>query len=224
MKYLTASFTFHAAHRIWKQGEHNQNLHGHTFRMKVTARTDVRPKRKKEIKYKSSDLKNLIQGWITENWDHALLLKGNDPIAKIRHPIAKIRHDARPGPKSCGLESGRPGSVWAELFPTQKAYIFGENPSAEILARYMILKVGPAALNWTPLELITVQVWETDSCSATVGHPEQKPKQKPNKFYAIFAKVFRWRPSTRNKKLEEEVLSIGASIRRMWTSVTCRNR
>jgi 6-pyruvoyltetrahydropterin/6-carboxytetrahydropterin synthase len=88
-------------------------------------------------------INRLFKEWIDDNWDHGFILWDEDERA-----IAAIN------------------SV-----PPARVYTIPYNPTAENIARYLLIEVGPqllAQLHGYELELSKVVLWESEKSSATV--------------------------------------------------------
>jgi 6-pyruvoyltetrahydropterin/6-carboxytetrahydropterin synthase len=84
-----------------------------------------------------SVLKNKVGGWIDQFWDHGFLVwKGDTEIVEF---LTKHRH---------------------------KSYLMPYNPTAENMAKYLLLNVGPKVLLGTGVQLTHVRIWETENCHA----------------------------------------------------------
>lgn len=83
-----------------------------------------------------SVIKELLCDWLEDNWDHKTLIWMEDP--------------------------------WAQeltiIDPTVVTVVF--NPTAEEMARYLVMVVGPYQLRHSQVNLIRVRVEETRKCSA----------------------------------------------------------
>lgn len=84
-----------------------------------------------------SVVKERLCMWLEDNWDHRFLVSHLDPIAP--HLIA--------------LDSG------VVLVPF--------NPTAELMAQYLVDVVGPARLNGFGVKLVSCTIEETRKCSVT---------------------------------------------------------
>jgi 6-pyruvoyltetrahydropterin/6-carboxytetrahydropterin synthase len=82
-------------------------------------------------------MKERLCQWLEDNWDHRFLLWGEDPWVSEFNRFDPV-----------GL------------------VIVGFNPTAELLADYLLRAVGPTQLAGTGVELISVIVEETRKCSA----------------------------------------------------------
>jgi 6-pyruvoyltetrahydropterin/6-carboxytetrahydropterin synthase len=84
-----------------------------------------------------SDVKTRLCNWLEENWDHKFLLWDQDS-------------------EFLGIK---------ELDPSVVLVPF--NPTAENLAEWLVMMVGPDRLKGTGIELFKVEFEETRKCSAT---------------------------------------------------------
>jgi 6-pyruvoyltetrahydropterin/6-carboxytetrahydropterin synthase len=84
-----------------------------------------------------SAIKDLLCKWLEDNWDHRFLVWDGDIMA----------------PALCYLD--------------ETVMVLPFNPTAENLARYLVLTVGPVALQGTGAALRSVTIEETRKCSAT---------------------------------------------------------
>jgi 6-pyruvoyltetrahydropterin/6-carboxytetrahydropterin synthase len=82
-------------------------------------------------------IKSVLCEWLEQNWDHRMLIWDQDPI----------------------LESLR------TIDPTVVSVPF--NPTAENIAAYVVLTVGPDLLAESGVRLVHVRVDETSKCSAS---------------------------------------------------------
>ena len=86
-------------------------------------------------------LKQRLGGWIDEFWDHAFIVWEQDD--ELRHALESVRG--------------------------QRIFLLPENPTAENMASYLLNVVGPLVLADTAVELVKVQLWETENCCAEVS-------------------------------------------------------
>jgi 6-pyruvoyltetrahydropterin/6-carboxytetrahydropterin synthase len=123
-------------HRVYGHENKCANLHGHNYRFFF----EVEPEDSLDNIGRVVDfsvIKSTLCEWLEENFDHKMLIWGNDPI----------------------LES------LLKIDPTVVAVPF--NPTAENIAKYLVDIVAPAVLNGTGCRLIKCRVEETRKCSAT---------------------------------------------------------
>lgn len=97
-----------------------------------------------------SVLKELLGGWIDENWDHQFLYYKKDPVIvpMLERMLYGTEKDAR--------------MVHEGYVPVPF------NPTAENMAEYLLNKVAPRLLNGTGVRVVRVVLHETENCEATV--------------------------------------------------------
>lgn len=83
-------------------------------------------------------IKDLLCLWIEEHWDHKMMLFDQDPLCESIQQLV-------------------PEDVVLVPF----------NPTAELIARYLVEEVAPRQLKGTGVSLISCRVEETAKCSAT---------------------------------------------------------
>lgn len=147
----TRRLTWCAGHRVQGHEGHCRRLHGHNYRVLLTARVKplasgiALPHRDqlddlgRVVDF--SVLKDKIGGWIEAHWDHSFIVDQSDGEALAA--LAKVEG--------------------------QTVYKLRWNPTAENLARYLLEIVGPRVLEGLDVELIHVKVYETDNCSASAS-------------------------------------------------------
>lgn len=86
-----------------------------------------------------SVIKSRLCEWLEKNWDHKTLIWDQDPIANQ-------------------LRSLFPDSIVLVAF----------NPTAELMARYLLQEVGPKQFQDAGVRLTAVRVHETRKCSSMV--------------------------------------------------------
>jgi 6-pyruvoyltetrahydropterin/6-carboxytetrahydropterin synthase len=123
-------------HRIYGHEGKCSNLHGHNYRIHFHCEAKNLDEIGRVIDF--GVIKLCLCGWIEDNWDHKLLLWGNDPLAM---PLAEL------SPESVSLTSF--------------------NPTAENMAKFLCEELGPLQLCGTNVRLTAVVVEETRKCSAS---------------------------------------------------------
>lgn len=83
-------------------------------------------------------IKSTLCQWLEEHWDHRMMLWSEDP-------------------QRAALEAVVPTDLVIVPF----------NPTAELMARYLVEVVGPELLSGTGVRLLSVRIEETRKCSAT---------------------------------------------------------
>ena len=99
-----------------------------------------------------SVLKQRLGTWVDAHWDHGFILHKEDKAAQLA--MAAMTE---------GMSTG-----W-----NQKVFFMDENPTAENIARFLLLHVGPKVLSDTAVELCHVRVWETENCYADCALAEE---------------------------------------------------
>lgn len=116
------------------------HLHGHNYVALFHARAEQSPSQLDKLGrvIDFSVLKDRIGGWIDLHWDHGFILFDRDPVST------------------------------SPVFNGMKTYALPLNPTAENLAFYLLYKVCPEALQGTGVEVVKVELWETENCKAEV--------------------------------------------------------
>ncbi|MBN8660777.1 MAG: 6-carboxy-5,6,7,8-tetrahydropterin synthase [bacterium ADurb.Bin425] len=143
---VTASrrLQFCAGHRVYGHESKCANLHGHNYVVFLYARSE------NELNGDGLDslgrvvdfgqLKSLFAPWIEDNWDHGFIVSRND------------------------LEAQQA----LNMIPGQKLFVMDSNPTAENMARYILLELAPRLLKGSGVRLTKVVLWETENCFAEV--------------------------------------------------------
>lgn len=139
-------------HRVVGHEGKCRHLHGHNYRVHFTCEADALDNVGRVIDF--SDMKSKLCMWLEENWDHRMLLWEQDPVAS-----ALIDDSIETGD---GTTLGN-GIV---LVPF--------NPTAENIAKHLVLVVGPQQLEGTGIALVHCEVEETRKCSAVYALRPQK--------------------------------------------------
>lgn len=77
---VSKTFTFCYGHRLLGDEGRCRHLHGHTGQVTFTLGSDKLDER--GMVFHFDRLKETIGGWISENLDHTMLLKRDDPVAE----------------------------------------------------------------------------------------------------------------------------------------------
>lgn len=109
---VTKEVRWEAAHRLLNYEGKCANIHGHSYRAIFTFESKSLNEKGMVIDFKI--LKEKIQGWLDENWDHALILCDPDPLLKAVS-VSGHRH-----------------------------YALNGNPTAENMAEFLFLLFEPA--------------------------------------------------------------------------------
>lgn len=134
----TRRICFDAGHRVYGHEGKCRNLHGHSYKVFLTAEAPQLDALGRVIDF--GVLKGLLGTWIDEKWDHGFLLCREDKEAQTL----------------VGALEG------------QKLYILPYNPTAENIGKYLLEEVGPRVLEDSGVKLVKVDVWETENCLASV--------------------------------------------------------
>lgn len=139
---ITREFSFDAAHRILGHRGKCGWLHGHTYRLGVTVeagRLDAL-----DMVLDFDDLAAIVRAAVLDRWDHAALLRRDDPLA--------------------------PAVAAAQAATPDRLVLLGENPSAEVLAREAFAAIARELPGGVTLASVTV--WETPTSSSEYGRDD----------------------------------------------------
>lgn len=136
----TRRIQFAAGHRVYGHETVCKNLHGHNYVAYFEAEADSIDKLGRVIDF--SVLKEKMGGWIDTHWDHAFL-----------YWIADLE---------C-----RSLFTSDERFITNKSFECSFNPTAEMMAKWLLFDVAPRELQGTGVRIRKVTLWETENCFAT---------------------------------------------------------
>jgi len=135
---ITAEIKFDAAHRLSNYEGKCQRIHGHTYRVSITVESSKLNNWGAVIDF--GDLKRLLKTYVSDRYDHKLILKSGDTENKAISSVLK--------------------SSWV-------VWMNG-NPTAENMARDIYKDIQPAlkviAKN---IKLVEVTVYETATNKAT---------------------------------------------------------
>lgn len=137
----TRRIQFCAGHRVMGHENKCAHLHGHNYVALITATAEELDTVGRIIDF--AVLKERIGGWIESNWDHGFILWQFDS-------------DARTLLQGWTPSHGVP----------QKVSVLPNNPTAENMAEYLFHTVCPNELAGTGVEVIRVELWETENCRA----------------------------------------------------------
>ncbi len=131
-------FTFCAGHRLVGHEGKCQNLHGHNYTLEVYVTGREQDEVGRILDFKA--LKNRVNDWLDENWDHAFVLWKKD-----QNGLDAIR-------------SSEPHRI----------YELDTNPTAENMAIHFLNDVCPTILAGTGATAYKVRLWETEETCAEV--------------------------------------------------------
>lgn len=137
MRYCTRLVEFDSAHRVMNHESKCRNLHGHRYKIEITAMADELDSIGRVIDF--SVLKNKIGSWIDDNWDHTTILNKDD---------------------SDTIKS-------FQTIPKNKPiYLMSGNPTAENMASYLLREICPKLLAGHNVTVTKIRVYETPNCYA----------------------------------------------------------
>jgi 6-pyruvoyl-tetrahydropterin synthase len=129
---------FCAGHRVHKHESKCANLHGHNYVLFLHAQAEELDHLGRVVDF--GKLKELFNPWIEENWDHGFILFKDD-----QEGIDALSH-----------------------ISGQKLYLLNNNPTAENIARFILLELAPRLLHGSGVKLTKVVLWETENCFVEV--------------------------------------------------------
>lgn len=136
MMRCTKAIEFDAGHRLINYVGPCARLHGHRYKVAVTLEAEQLDSQGMITDF--GLLKERVGTWIKTHWDHCLLLNRRDPIV-----ADAIRWNGE-----------------------QAVYLMDGNPTAEIMAREILLRASEAFADTPGLQVSRVVVWETPDCCA----------------------------------------------------------
>ena len=83
---ITKEFDFEMAHALEGYDGLCANIHGHSYRLWVTVRGDIKEAKghvKDGMLMDFSDLKKIVKSLIVDKYDHSLVLQDNSPHSKV---------------------------------------------------------------------------------------------------------------------------------------------
>lgn len=137
-----AKIKFCAGHRVYGHESKCKTIHGHNYVALFHARRKQNHLDKLGRVIDLSVLNERIGGWIDEHWDHAFIAYEKDLTAI--HQLKGIDGQLKP------------------------VFILSENPTVENMAAFLLHVVCPEVLKETSVEVVKVELWETDNCKAEV--------------------------------------------------------
>lgn len=104
---ITRRLEIDAGHRLMQHESKCRNVHGHRYAFEITVGAEALDEVGRVIDF--GKVKQIVGGWLDDNWDHAMIVQEGDPIVD-----------------------------WLKA-NDQKLYVIASPPSAENLARYFLL-------------------------------------------------------------------------------------
>lgn len=136
----TRVLEFDAGHRVMNHESKCATLHGHRYRVEVTAHGALGGTLDgigRVIDF--SVLKAKVGGWIDSMWDHTTLVFKDD--LRTLEALQQLPRFKEP---------------WVSPF----------NPTAENMADYLLRTICPDVLAGTGVQVVHIKVWETPNCWA----------------------------------------------------------
>ncbi len=131
-------FTFCAGHRLVGHEGKCRNLHGHNYVLEVFVTGQEQDEVGRILDFKM--LKNRVNDWLDENWDHSFVLWKQD-----LNGLAAIR-------------SSEPHRI----------YELESNPTAENMAIHFLKEVCPRILEGSGASAYKVRLWESEETCAEI--------------------------------------------------------
>lgn len=141
MKRCTRRLCWCMGHRLLGHEGACGHIHGHNYVAHFTASAPNLDHQGRVMDF--SALKNLIGGWIDDNWDHAMVLSCDDPLVDMMRNVPDVPNGDR-----------------------QRLYILPYNPTAENMAHYLGTIVCPMFFETSEIVISRVVVEETENGSA----------------------------------------------------------
>ncbi len=78
---VSREFEFSYTHRLWRYDGKCGNLHGHNGIVRVTLAQESLDESSLSVDF--HQIKQTIESWVEENWDHKTILNSEDPLLPI---------------------------------------------------------------------------------------------------------------------------------------------
>ena len=140
---ITRKLEFDAGHRIPDHNSQCRNLHGHRYALHLTLTGNVVTQNGRSDKgmiMDFSDIKELANRHLVDQWDHAFLVYENDNHVRS----------------------------FLETMPGHKTVVLDRVPTVENLAHIAFEKLKPVFQSETGLRLVKLTLYETPNCWAEV--------------------------------------------------------
>lgn len=139
MHSITRRFEWDAAHRVMGHEGKCRNLHGHRYVAEVTVVADDGQLDELARVIDFSKLKEVLGGWIDENWDHNAIFRNEDPLIE---------------------------AIDRATDAVKLVYVMESNPTAEAMAEHLFERAANL-LDVYCMRPTRVVLHETPNCSAT---------------------------------------------------------
>ncbi|MFG0255581.1 MAG: 6-pyruvoyl tetrahydropterin synthase family protein [Rhodopirellula sp. JB053] len=127
---------FCAGHRLIRHGGKCEHFHGHNYVADFFVEGMEQDDVGRVIDF--SDLKKRVKGWLDEHWDHAFLISHEDENARQA----------------------------LEMVQPSRYFVLPYNPTAENMAKFLLEKMCPEALEGSGATAVRVRIWETEDSYA----------------------------------------------------------
>lgn len=134
----TRILEFDAAHRVIGHSGACKMLHGHRYKLELTFASRELDNLGMVIDF--GEIKNKLNTWIKEHWDHNIILNKKD--------------------KDLG--------DFIENYTGQKVYYLDNNPTAENIAAYLLMTICPQIFQSNKFMFHKIKLYETPNCFATI--------------------------------------------------------
>ena len=132
----TRRLEFDAAHRVMRHESKCRNLHGHRYVVEATFEAQALDSVGRVVDF--GVIKERLGAWLDANWDHTTLLNAED----------------------------RPLGDAVSALTGQRIYYLKQNPTAEVMAEYLLHEICPGMFRETGLRCVRVRLYETPNCYA----------------------------------------------------------
>lgn len=157
---ITRKLTFEASHRVYGHESKCANVHGHSYKVFITAKAETAliaaedlvalPEDEREDKLDDigriidfSVLKTKFGDWLDTHWDHAHLWFKDDPAGQVLYGAQGIR-----------------------MFQEMKNFQCAFNPTAENIAKFLLHRLAPDLMRGTGVVVTKIELHETENCKA----------------------------------------------------------
>lgn len=170
MPQITRKLEFDAGHRVLGHESKCAHLHGHRYVAEITVSSFGLDNVSRVVDF--SVVKELVGGWIQENWDHNILLHMRDPLLDANVPTQDGKTLITWKEAISRTEQGH-NVMWSPepIFGGKLPYIVSneENPTAEVMAKILFQEaqrlLSDSVKNYS-LIVERVRLYETPNCWA----------------------------------------------------------
>lgn len=145
--------SFEAAHRLLNHPGKCRHLHGHSYKAIITLESEQLDKNGMVMDF--ADVKKRIGEWIDAQWDHNIVLHNDDPLAKLWYDAGNTSIP------QLGADQSQ------AIFQNKMPYMLSDNPTAEIMAKYLFLIICELIQKVPFVSVTSVVIRETEKCSAS---------------------------------------------------------